>query len=130
MYFLLVWSKPYQEVGDTMRCYLTYDAHCPLCTHLAEVVQEASGDRVETLALDDPGTRELLDRAFPKGWPSGSLPRAREGARLDGDDLRAPLRWWVLARLGLCGTRAAGTASTCLPDTGRLLRRLCPGAGS
>ena len=51
-----------------MQHYLLYDAHCPICSHLAGDIQQESSDRIEILPLSSSKAHQLLTLAYPKGY--------------------------------------------------------------
>jgi predicted DCC family thiol-disulfide oxidoreductase YuxK len=72
-----------------MRRYLVYDSACTTCSHLANVVRDATGDKLEAISIRDDRTKALLDRAFPSGWKhapyflteDGTVVRAWDGTQ-------------------------------------------------
>ncbi len=48
--------------------YLIFNPGCPTCNSMARAIETLANGKIQTLGLDSPEAKKLLDQAFPHGW--------------------------------------------------------------
>ena len=51
-----------------MKRYLVFNAKCSACSKLARSIEDAVGDKLEAINIDDSKAMTLLNQAYPEGW--------------------------------------------------------------
>lgn len=78
------------------RRYLIFNADCPTCNSLASVIATLADGKIQTMKLDSPEAKELLDQAFPRGWTQQPYLATVKNGRVS-----VATRYGIVVRLGL-----------------------------
>jgi predicted DCC family thiol-disulfide oxidoreductase YuxK len=94
-----------------LKYYLVFDAHCSVCTHLAEEIEQGTNHKLSIISIHGSEAKALLDQVFPSGWdfapylvcerPQGVQAWKGWGATIRLGRLLGPinaLKVWKLAR--------------------------------